>query len=185
MSSWLSPREAAMSCTMCRLQAFNALCRYAGYHADSDEKKRDRFRRGLSLELKERLNPIKVDSYNELVNLAISQEDCMRALKAAMKRKAPMPAPGPPAHKYRMVPPQAPHRPAQSGRWVARPPPQAAPRFPSFQPQGPHPALPMPLHPVTGNHCFTCGNSGHFAKDCPRNQNQRPVSLCRLSCELR
>ena len=53
-------------------QAFNDLCRYAGYHADSDEKKRDRFHRGLSLELKERLNPIKVGSYNELVNLAIS-----------------------------------------------------------------------------------------------------------------
>ena len=48
------------------------MCRYAGYHVDSDEKKRDRFRRGLSLELKERLNPTNVDSYNELVNLAIS-----------------------------------------------------------------------------------------------------------------
>src|SRR5688572_8744520 len=93
-------------------QAFNDLCWYAGYHADTDEKKRDRFRRGLSLELRERLNPIKVDTYNELVNLAISQEDCMRALKADLKRKAPMPAPGPPAQKYRMVPPQASRRPA-------------------------------------------------------------------------
>ncbi|XP_072146584.1 uncharacterized protein [Setaria viridis] len=155
-------------------QAFNDLCRYAGYHADSDEKKRDRFRRGLSLELKERLNPIKVGSYNELVNLAISQEDCMKALKADMKRKAPMSAPSPPAQKYRMVPPQAPRTPAQPGRWVAPPPPQAAPRFPSFQPQGPRPAHPMPLRPVTRNRCFTCGNPGHFAKDCPRNQNQRP-----------
>jgi hypothetical protein len=27
-------------------QAFNDLCQYAGYHADSDEKKRDRFRNG-------------------------------------------------------------------------------------------------------------------------------------------
>jgi hypothetical protein len=26
-------------------QAFNDMCQYAGYHADSDEKKRDRFRR--------------------------------------------------------------------------------------------------------------------------------------------
>jgi hypothetical protein len=30
-------------------QAFNDLCRYAGYHADTDEKKRDRFRRGSAL----------------------------------------------------------------------------------------------------------------------------------------
>ncbi|XP_072150847.1 uncharacterized protein [Setaria viridis] len=155
-------------------QAFNDLCCYAGYHADSDEKKQDRFCRGLSLELKERLNPIKVGSYNELVNLAISQEDCMKALKADMKRKAPMPAPSPPAQKYRMIPPPAPRRPAQPGRWVARPPPQEAPRFPGFQPQGPRPALLMPLRPVTGNRCFTCRNSGHFATDCPRNQNQRP-----------
>jgi hypothetical protein len=28
-------------------QAFNDLYQYAGYHADTDEKKRDRFRRGL------------------------------------------------------------------------------------------------------------------------------------------
>jgi hypothetical protein len=30
-------------------QAFNDLCQYAGYHADTDEKKRDRFRRGSAL----------------------------------------------------------------------------------------------------------------------------------------
>jgi hypothetical protein len=30
-------------------QAFNDLCQYAGYHVDTDEKKRDRFRRGSAL----------------------------------------------------------------------------------------------------------------------------------------
>jgi hypothetical protein len=30
-------------------QAFNDLCQYAGYHADTDEKKRDRFRRSSTL----------------------------------------------------------------------------------------------------------------------------------------
>jgi hypothetical protein len=53
-------------------QAFNDLCPYAGYHADSDEKKRDRFRRGLNTKLRERLNIVRADSFNELVNLAIS-----------------------------------------------------------------------------------------------------------------
>jgi hypothetical protein len=57
-------------------QAFNDLCQYAGYHADYDEKKRDRFRRGLNTKLRERLNTVWADSFNELVNLAISQEDC-------------------------------------------------------------------------------------------------------------
>jgi hypothetical protein len=54
-------------------QAFNDLCQYAGYHGDSDEKKRDRFRRGLNTKLRERLNTVRADSFNVLVNLAISQ----------------------------------------------------------------------------------------------------------------
>jgi hypothetical protein len=48
------------------------MCQYTGYHADSDEKKRDRFRRGLNTKLRECLNTVWADSFNELVNLAIS-----------------------------------------------------------------------------------------------------------------
>lgn len=54
-------------------QAFNDLRQYTGYHEDSDEKKRDMFRRGLSTKLWERLNTVRANNYNELVNLAISQ----------------------------------------------------------------------------------------------------------------
>jgi hypothetical protein len=53
-------------------QTFNGPCLYAGYHADTDEKKRDRFRRGLSTKLCDRLNTVKANSYNELVNMVIS-----------------------------------------------------------------------------------------------------------------
>ena len=60
-----------------------------GYHADTDAKKSDRFRRGLNTKLKERLNPIRVDTYNKLVNLALTQEDCIMAHRAEKKRKAP------------------------------------------------------------------------------------------------
>jgi hypothetical protein len=66
-------------------QAFNDLCQYAGYHADSDEKKRDRFWRGLNTKLHERLNTVQANNYNELVNLAISQEDCILAHRAEKK----------------------------------------------------------------------------------------------------
>ena len=46
-------------------QAFNGLCQYAGYHANTDEKKRDRFRRGLNTKLCDRLNIVRAHSYNE------------------------------------------------------------------------------------------------------------------------
>jgi hypothetical protein len=60
-------------------QAFNDLCQYADYHADTDEKKRDRFSRGLSTKLCDHLNTVRANSYNELVNMTISQEDCITA----------------------------------------------------------------------------------------------------------
>jgi hypothetical protein len=84
-------------------QAFNDLCQYAGYHADSDEKKRDRFRRGPNTKLREHLNTVRADSFNELVNLAISQEDCIVAHWAEKKRKAPMAAPSAQAQRFRIV----------------------------------------------------------------------------------
>jgi hypothetical protein len=67
-------------------QAFNDLCQYAGYHADTDEKKRDKFRRGLSTKLHDRLNTVRA-------NMAISQEDCITARQAEKKRKTPMAGP--------------------------------------------------------------------------------------------
>jgi hypothetical protein len=84
-------------------QAFNNLCQYADYHTDSDEKKRDRFRRGLNTKPRERLNTVRADSFNELVNLAISQEDCIVAHRTKKKRKAPMEASSTQAKRFRIV----------------------------------------------------------------------------------
>jgi hypothetical protein len=69
-------------------QKFNNLCQYGGYHVDMDEKKMDHFRRGLDEELYERINPIKTETYHELVDLAISQEDAMKRTQKARLRKA-------------------------------------------------------------------------------------------------
>jgi hypothetical protein len=68
-------------------QAFNHLCEYAGYHANNDAKKQDRFRRGLSTKLKEHLNLIKVNTFSELVNMALTQEDCITAHHAEKKQR--------------------------------------------------------------------------------------------------
>jgi hypothetical protein len=92
-------------------QVFNHLCQYAGSHADTDARKRDRFRRGLNTKLKEWLNLVKADNFNELVNMAITQEDCIFAHRAEKKRKAPTGPATPPASRYRLVPSNAPRSP--------------------------------------------------------------------------
>jgi hypothetical protein len=84
-------------------QAFNNLAQYADYHADMDTNKRDRFCRGLNTKLKERLNPIRSDTYNELVNLAITQEDCTLAHHEDKKRKAPARPSSAQPPRYRLV----------------------------------------------------------------------------------
>jgi hypothetical protein len=84
-------------------QAFNDLCQYAGYHADTDEKKRDRFRRGLSTKLHDRLNTVRANNYNVLVNMAISQDDCITARQTEKKRKTPMAGSSAQPQRFRIV----------------------------------------------------------------------------------
>jgi hypothetical protein len=74
-----------------------------GYHADFDEKKRYRFRRGLNTKLREHFNTVRADSFNELVNLAISHEDCIVTHWAEKKRKATMSGPSAPPQRFRIV----------------------------------------------------------------------------------
>jgi hypothetical protein len=103
-------------------QAFNDLCQYAGYHADTDKKKRDRFRRGLSTKLCDRLNTVKANNYNELVNMAISLEDCIIARHPEKKRKTPMVGPFAQPQRFRIVFDTQSRGPQQQqGRWVIRP----------------------------------------------------------------
>jgi hypothetical protein len=84
-------------------QAFNDLCQYARYHADTDEKKRDRFRRGLSTKLRDRLNTVRANSYNKLVNMAISQEDCITTCQTEKKRKTTVAGPLAQPQRFRIV----------------------------------------------------------------------------------
>jgi hypothetical protein len=69
------------------------------------------------------LNPIKVDTYNELVNLAITQEDGILAHHAEKKRKAPTGPSSAPPQRYRLVQsatPKTPQKVPQQGCWVIR-----------------------------------------------------------------
>jgi hypothetical protein len=99
-------------------QTFNHLCQYAGYHADNDIKKQDRFRRGLSTKLKEHLNLVKANTFSELVNTALTQDDCIMAHRAEKKHKIPTGPSSAQSPRYRVVPN------APSGRFIFRPPQQ-------------------------------------------------------------
>ena len=120
-------------------QVFNHLCQYSGHHADTDAKKQDCFRCGLNTKLKERLNLVRTNSFNELVNMAITQDDCIIAHHAEKKRKTPTgpsSAQPPRYHLMQNTIPSAPQRNPPSGRWVFRPPQeQVAVRPPMLQQQ--------------------------------------------------
>ena len=55
---------------------------------DTDEKKQACFRQGLSSKLQDRLAMIKFETFSELVNGAIIQEEVHLAHKAEKKKKA-------------------------------------------------------------------------------------------------
>jgi hypothetical protein len=156
-------------------QAFNYLCQYAGYHADNDAKKQDRFRRGLNTKLKECLNLIKANTFSELVNMALTQEDCITAHRAEKKRKVSIGSASVQPSWYQFdqnVLPEAPQRNAPIGRLVYRPSQRQGAYQPPVsrqQPQqfGPWPNVQQVRQRSSTYHTFNCGSADHFIRDCP------------------
>jgi hypothetical protein len=69
------------------IEKFNYLAQYGTYHVDTDEKKTELFRRGLSLPLQDRLVRFQDMSFNALVSAAINQDGTYRALLAEVEEK--------------------------------------------------------------------------------------------------
>jgi hypothetical protein len=62
------------------IKRFHYLAQYGTYHVNTDEKKAELFREGLSLPLQDHLVRIRDLSFNTLVSAAIKQEGTYRAV---------------------------------------------------------------------------------------------------------
>jgi hypothetical protein len=113
------------------IEKFNFLVQYDTHHVDTDEKKAELFRKGLSLPLQDRLVLCCDMSFNALVSAAIEEEGTYKALLVEEEEKRNRIVLGPskdstgcaplmyhliytpPAGKSRVPPPQWDHHPPQ------------------------------------------------------------------------
>jgi hypothetical protein len=147
-------------------QKFNSLCQYGEHHVDTDAKKMERFRDGLRSELYERLNLLEPNSYHELVNKAISQEDAMMKVQKEKKRHNEFASGIGSGKKFRFVKKNA-HGSSQSsasGHWRMTPSqhkPSGSFQYHQAQPQV---FKPKEFQPRV---CYNCRQPGHYANECP------------------
>jgi UDP-galactopyranose mutase len=68
------------------IQQFNNLAQYRSHHVDTDAKKAEIFRKGLTIQLQDCLILSQNLSYNELASAAIDQEGTMKAYETAEEK---------------------------------------------------------------------------------------------------
>ena len=73
LTEFLDLRQGSMS-VMDYVNKFNHLSQYARTHVDTDEKKRDRFYRGLSCSLQEKLYTRNYQTFGAMMNVSITME---------------------------------------------------------------------------------------------------------------
>jgi hypothetical protein len=154
-------------------QKFNSLCQYGEHHVDTDAKKMEHFRDGLKSELYERLNLLEPNSYHELVNKAISQEDAMMKVQKEKKRQNEFTSSDGSGKKFRFVNKNAHSSPqsSTSGHWRVTPSQQKPSGHFQYYQAPPQFSKPKELPPRI---FYNCRQPGHYANECPNPRRIKP-----------
>ena len=86
LTKFLDLKQGSMT-MMDYVNKFNHLAQYAGTRVDTDERKRDRFYRGLSCILQKELYTRGYQTFGASMNAAIAMEGLQRDSQAEWKRK--------------------------------------------------------------------------------------------------
>jgi hypothetical protein len=106
------------------IQEFNNLVQYESHHVDTDAKKAMLFRKGLTIQLQDRLILSQNLSYNELASAAIDQEGTTKACEAAKEKKRKRTVSGPSGGSSSGAPPKYRMIYTSLAGQLCRPPPQ-------------------------------------------------------------
>jgi hypothetical protein len=88
------------------IQEFNNLAQYESHHVDTNAKKGELFRKGLTIQLQNRLILSQNLSNNELASAAIDQEGTMKACEVAEEKRRKKAVSGPSRGSSTVAPPK-------------------------------------------------------------------------------